>query len=164
MLIGLMVAWIAAPAVAVAGGSGQGCSLLGTWFGIDPAAQTLTGWMVTVQGSSNNEGTNVLEFPTFDVTLGGAFPAAYGSTSRGWWRRTGGNTFEYSFMSIATDYSRIPVWIGVVSGNIEISSDCTTETITAGLAVFLPDMSPFEDEPVLTLALPTHYGRRYGSP
>ena len=164
MLIASVAVACAAPAIAMAGSSGKGCSLLGTWFGIDPADQTLTGWMVTVQGSSNNEGTNILDFPTFDVTLDGAFPAVDGSAIRGRWVRTGGNTFDYSFMSILTDYERMPVWIAVVSGNIEISSDCMVETINGKLDVFLPDMSPFQDEPLLTLPLPTHYGRRYDRP
>jgi hypothetical protein len=160
-LLGLVAVCLSVPAVAVAAEGGKGCSLIGTWFGFDPATQVLTGWMINVHGKSNNQGTNDLEYPTFDPTLNGAFPAVRLSSLRGVWKRTGGNTFDYSFMGIAVDGADLPVWIGRVSGSIELSSDCNSEKITAGLDIYLPDASPFDDEPYLTLPLPTHYGHRF---
>jgi hypothetical protein len=55
-------------------------------------------------------------------------------------------------------------WLGKLSGNITLSSDCAMETITGRLDVFVPGMtgyeSPFDGTPVVTAPLPEHYGRR----
>jgi len=122
--------------------------------------KVLTGWMVTVTGKSSDHGTNNLEYPTFDLTLG-IFPAAVRlSTLRGAWERTGGNTFAYTFMGFAVDEFNLPVWIGKVSGTVTLSADCNFETITATMEVFGPDMDPFEDVPWFTEILDEHYGYR----
>ena len=42
---------------------------------MDPDAHALTGWMVTVAGQSANQGTNNLEYPGFDASLGMAAAA-----------------------------------------------------------------------------------------
>jgi hypothetical protein len=142
------------------------CQLLGTWFGIvSPDNPLLTGWVVSVTGQNNSHGTNNLEYPTFDPTLGGAFGmAARVSTLRGVWQRTGGNTFVYSFMGIAVTSENAPVWIGRVSGTIKLSADCSTELITAGLEIFLPNQSPFTDEPYMRVPMDPHYGQRVTMP
>jgi len=165
ILVGLLVLGLVTPGLALAGGSGKGCSLQGTWFGFDPGTGALTGWMVTVAGQASNGGTNNLEYPVFDPTLGDNFPTAVRlSTLRGAWERTGGNTFAYSFMGIALDSDNMPVWIGKVSGNIRLSDDCGTEAITAELAVYFPSVSPFDGAPLFTMPLPEHYGYRYELP
>lgn len=162
----LLVVSLMIPGLAYAGDAGKGCSFQGTWFGVqNPEDARLTGWMVTVAGQSSNGGTNNLEYPGYDTTLGGAFPAAVRlSTLRGAWQRTGGNTFAYTMTGIAVDANNLPVWFGKLSGNITLSSDCATETITGKLDVFVPGMtgyeSPFDGTPVVTAPLPTHYGRR----
>jgi len=69
-------------------------------------------------------------------------------------------TSDYTFMGIAVDEFDLPVWIGKVSGHITLSADCSKETITAAMEVFLPSMSPFDDDPLFPLFLPTHYGHR----
>jgi hypothetical protein len=146
------------------------CQLPGTWFGIaDPAAPLLTGWVVSVTGQSSSHGTNNLEYPTFDPTLAflgtGEFDAAKRvSTLRGVWDRTGGKTFTYSFMGMAVDEHNQPVWIGRVSGDIELSADCKTEHITAWMDVYLPNVSPFTGAAKYSFPLPSHYGQRYELP
>ena len=162
----LLVVTLMIPGLASAGDAGKGCSFQGTWFGVQsPEDARLTGWMVTVAGQSSNGGTNNLEYPGYDTTLGGAFPAAVRlSTLRGAWQRTGGNTFAYTMTGIAVDANNLPVWFGKLTGNITLSSDCATETITGRLDVFVPGMtgyeSPFDGTPVVTAPLPEHYGRR----
>ena len=161
-LTGILMLGLAIPSAAWAGDAGKGCSLQGTWFGVAGLEDsTLTGWMVTVTGKSENKGTNNLDFPTFDPTLSGNFDQAVRLSSlRGNWERTGGNTFDYTFMGIAVDEFNLPVWIGKVSGQITLSADCNRETITAAMEIFLPSMSPFEDDPLFPIVLPTHYGHR----
>lgn len=157
---------LAMPGVTYAGDNAKGCSLQGTWFGVvSPDDARLTGWMVTVAGQSSNGGTNNLEYPSYDITLGGAFPAAVRmSTLRGAWQRTGGNTFAYTMTGIAVDANNLPVWFGKLTGNTTLSGDCAIETITGQLDVFVPGVtgyeSPFDGTPVVTAPLPTHYGRR----
>lgn len=163
VVLGIVTALLMMPSVSMAGG-GKGCSMLGTWFGVtSPEDTTLTGWMVTVTGKSNNRGTNDLEYPTFDFTLGNNFPTAVrGSSMRGNWVRTGGRTFDYTFMGMAVDADGVPVWIGKVVGTATISRDCMSERITALMKVYLPTDSPFEDEPLFVMPLPDHYGYRAG--
>jgi len=117
--------------------------------------------MVTVEGKSHLSGTNNLEYPTFDPTLGGAFPAVRISTLRGIWERTGRNTFAYSFTGFGLDAVNSLVYISKVNGTIKLSPDCRTETITASLSVYLPSVSPFGGDPLFTIPLPEHYGYRY---
>lgn len=152
---------LAMPGVTYAGDNGKGCSFQGTWFGVvSPEDTTLTGWMVTVAGQSSNRGTNNLEYPTFDPTLGVFMSAVRVSTLRGAWARVGGNRFVYTMTGMAVDADGVPVWVGKLSGNITLSGDCKSETITATLEVFLPGVSPFDGLPYFTIPLPAHYGYR----
>lgn len=161
-LASILMFGLALPGAVWAGDGAKGCSIQGTWFGVtSPEDSTLTGWMVTVTGKSENRGTNNLEFPTFDPTLGIFEQAIRISSMRGAWERTGGNTFDYSFMGMALDEFNAPVWIGKVSGQVTLSDDCSTETITATMDVFLPTMSPFDDDPILPIPLLPHYGKRF---
>lgn len=150
----------------------RSCSLQGTWFGVaSPEITILTGWVVTATGKSRNYGTNNLEYPAyFDATLSFLpfpVPASFAdahhlSTLRGTWERTGPHSFVYSFtgMAVAAD-NFTPVWVGNVSGTIELSSDCNSEEITASLEVFDPSVSPFDGDPMFpAIPLPTHYGHR----
>jgi hypothetical protein len=160
-LVGIIAAALAMPGLAMAGG--KGCQLQGTWFGVDSLEyKMLTGWMVTATGKSADHGTNNLEFPVFDPTLQGMFPDAVSlSSMRGAWYRTSGNTFNYSFMGFGLDAFSMPVYVGKVSGTVTVSENCTFETITADMAIYLPGMSPFEGPPVAVIPLDDHYGYRF---
>jgi len=148
----------------------KSCQFLGTWFGIDsPVNPVLAGWIVSVTGQSSSHGTNNLEYPTFDPTLSFLGTPEFNtakrvSTLRGVWERTGGRTFTYSFMGMAVDEINQKVWIGRVSGDIELSSDCKTEYITAWMDVYLPGVSPFTGAAKYSFPLPPHYGQRYELP
>ena len=160
-LVGIIAAVLAAPGAAMAGG--KGCQLQGTWFGVDSLANKfLTGWMVTATGKSADHGTNNLEFPVFDATLNGSFPDAVSlSSMRGAWYRTSGNTFNYSFMGFALDAVNMPVYVGKVSGTVTLSENCTFETITADMYIYLPGMNPFDGPHIAFIDLPDHYGYRF---
>lgn len=160
--LGILLLGLVAPGMALAGDAGKGCVFNGTWFGVaSPENPVLTGWMVTAEGKSANAGTNNLEYPTFDPTLGGMFlDAARVSTLRGAWERVGGNEFVYTMTGMAVTDTGIPVWVGKLSGTIVLSADCNSETITATLEVFHPEASPFTGEPMFALPLPQHFGKR----
>jgi hypothetical protein len=145
-----------------AGNGPKWCEFQGTWFGVtSPTDLTLTGWVVTVEGKSHDTGTNNLEFPTFDPTLGGKAGAVRISTLRGAWERTGRNTFVYSFTGFGLDNANLIAYIATVSGTIRLSRDCRTETINASMALYAPNVSPFTGSPFHTEDLAKHYGYRY---
>lgn len=156
---------LTSPGIAMAKPDGIQCLLQGTWFGVNDLENKVpNGWVATVTGMSANHGVNVLEFPQFDTTFGGTFPVKYQSANRGIWRRTGGRTFEYSFMSIAAGDvaagGREDFYYMRVSGDITLSEDCMSEEITAVIDFFPAGMSPFENAPVSSEVYPTHYGYR----
>jgi hypothetical protein len=161
ILVGLLMLGLATPGLAFADGKGQGCSFQGTWFGFDPGTGALTGWMVSVTGQASNAGVNNLEYPNFDPSLG-FLPATRISTLRGSWVRTGGNTFDYTMIGLATDSQLNIIWVGKLSGHITLSADCQTETIEGTtLEVFAPDQNPYSGELMIPVVhLPTHYGFR----
>lgn len=179
-LLGILLLGFAVPGAALAGGGGKGCSNLGTWFGVAPTFPPplpgtilpppwewdetyLAGWSVTVTGKSNNEGTNLFEFPTFDATLMGNIPdAARIGSMRGNWVRTGGNTFDYTFMGFAYRADGMPVYIAKVSGAVDLIQDCQYQKTTALMEVYLPWDNPFADEvePLMTIPLGEFYGYR----
>ena len=156
---------LAIPGAAIAGGGGKNCSNHGTWFGVNNFDDLLpTGWLVTVTGRSGDHGVNVLDFPTFDLTLDNIFPQAVdASTTQGVWRRTGGRTFDYSFSMLVVDANSELVYSARVSGTATLEKDCMSETITAYMKVFLAGTSMFKEDttPYAEFPLPTHYGYRY---
>ena len=166
-LLGILLLGFTAPGIALAGDDGKRCSNQGTWFGVtDPlnGDMSLTGWTTTVTGQSGNKGINVLEWPDFDPTLGMAFPpfkdAHHINNMRGVWRRTGGNTFAYSFTGFAYDESNEPVYIAKVSGHVTLLAGCQFERITAYMEVFAPGDNPFLGETLYEFPLLDHWGQR----
>lgn len=181
-LIGILLLGFAIPGVAMAGGGQKGCSNLGTWFGVSPFPLDptlpppeipppapplpwndlyLTGWSVTVTGKSNSEGTNLFEYPNFDATLKGNFEEAVRIGSmRGNWKRTGGNTFDYTFMGFGYNASNVPLYIAKISGQVELIEKCQYQKTTAIMEVFWPNMRPFQDAGPIVIELGEFYGYR----
>lgn len=152
VLAGILMLGLAIPGVALADNDGdsyrKGCSILGTWFGIESLDdRSFNGWVVTVTGKSENRGTNNLEYPTFDPTLGDAVPNAVRLSSfRGTWERTGGRTFAYNFTGFAVDVANEPVYIMKVHGDVTIQPGCQFEHITATSELYWPWVNPFEGD------------------
>jgi len=183
-LLSILLLGFTIPGVALADDGGKGCSNLGTWFGVspfipDPASPPvpippppwdvmyLSGWSVTVTGTSNNEGTNNFEYPIFnpkispDLALMEPFASAERLGSmRGNWKRTGGNTFDYTFMGFAYNAMNMPAYIAKISGQVVSVENCQYQYTTAVMEVFLPDMNPFHDAPYMDLVIPL--GEFYG--
>jgi len=163
--LALLLACFGASGVATAAGAGKNCSALGTWVNVYPDTHVLAGWLATADGQSSDEGTMTLESPGFDMTLYGMFPTAVGGTGdRGVWKRSGRNTFKYSFIGTAVDSSGAIVWIRKISGTITMIDDCQTEKITAVMAVYGPTDNPFEGTPSYEFDLGDLYARRFALP
>jgi len=187
VFLGILTLGFTTPGVALAGEGGKGCSNLGTWFGVGPVPPNetppppeelmpppwhpmyLTGWSVTVTGKSNNMGTNLFEYPTFDPRINEFFaqfePFKFADrigSMRGNWKRTGGNTFDYTFMGFAYSALNMPVYIAKISGQVVLINNCQYQYTTAVMEVFLPDMNPFYDSPYNDFVIPlgVFYGYR----
>jgi uncharacterized membrane protein YhdT len=180
-LLVVLLLGFAVPSAALAGGK-KGCSNLGTWFGVSPIfidptlplpenpppppplpwpELYLTGWSVTVTGKSNSEGTNLFEYPSFDATLKGFFVDAVRiGNMRGNWKRTGGNTFDYTFMGFGYNAWNVPLYIAKISGQVELLEDCQYQKTTAIMEVFSPADKPFQDETPIVFELGEFYGYR----
>ncbi len=164
-LLAILSLGFAFPGVALADDAEKGCSNLGTWFGVmGPGDTRLTGWSGTVTGKSSNMGTNSLSFPTFDPTFGldvPPFSLAVSMTDfHGNWVRTGGNTFDYTFMGLALDAANVPVYIAKISGEVSLFDDCQYQYTVAVMEVFLPSMSPFHMEPITVIPMGEFYAYR----
>jgi len=123
----------------------SGCRLEGSWLGFGADGSR---WLATYHGESANAGTNDLEF-FFEPTLGGLFPGAVSiSSARGVWVRTGGNTFAYTLITFGLDAGGNVAWIIKNSGNKTLTDNCNLMTIEGTLEVFLPEVDPFEGEPL----------------
>ncbi len=184
-LLSILLLGFTIPGAALAGGGGKGCSNIGTWFGVSPFlpdptsppveippppwdVMYLTGWSVTVTGKSSNEGMNNFEYPVFDpsLTILGLdetppfSQAVRVGTMRGNWTRTGGNTFDYTFMGFALDESNMPVYIAKISGQVVLLENCQYQYTTAIMEVFRPWMDPFHDVREWEIPLGVFYGYR----
>ena len=185
LLLVVLLLGFAVPATALAGGGGKFCSNLGTWFGVSPfppdptsppvpippppwEVQYLTGWSVTVTGRSNFKGTNNFEFPVFDPSfavmgLDNTPPfsdAVRVGSMRGNWKRTGRNTFDYTFMGFAFNAAGMPVYVAKISGQVVLVENCQYQHTTAVMEVFLPWKDPFHHEYDYLIPLGEFYGYR----
>ncbi|MBT8093169.1 MAG: hypothetical protein KJP08_00045 [Gammaproteobacteria bacterium] len=170
-LLGILLLAFASPGIAMAGGHHKkGCSNIGTWFGVvGPGDTTFTGWSVTVTGNSEKMGSNLFEFPVFDPSfadvpdLAGVPPFKFAKrigSMRGNWKRTGWNTFDYTFTGFAYASDKEPVYIAKISGHVVLFNKCRYQYTTALMEVFLPNMRPFHDEPIAQIPLGEFYGYR----
>ena len=111
---------------------------------------------------SENRGTNILEqVNNPDPTLGGVFPGAVKTSSlRGNWQRTGKRTFVYTLMGYGVDAENNMVGIVRFKGDVTHTRNCQFEYITAAVEIYYPWMSPFDDDPFLTIPFPGQWGKR----
>ena len=87
---------------------------------------------------------------------------------RGAWERTGGNTFDYTFLGYAYDESGIPIYTAKVIGDITLNEDCNSGDFGAITYIFFCDSmetmqdgcNPFTEEVDLIVPWPTTSGYR----
>jgi hypothetical protein len=122
------------------------CSLLGGWVGYDELGATA---LITYDGKSESYGASDGDFPALDPTLYGAFPTAVKTTSlRGEWKRTGGNTFDYTLIVLAMNDANQTVGLAKFTGDKVVEEDCTRMVVSVQMEVYLPNMNPFGDDPL----------------
>ena len=134
------------------------CSLLGSWVGYDELG---AGALVTYDGKSESYGASDGDFPALDPTLYGAFPTAVKTTSlRGEWKRTGGNTFDYTLIVLALDDTNQTVGLAKFTGGKVLEENCTRMTASVHMELYLPTMDPFGDAPLYVDDLDELYAYR----
>jgi hypothetical protein len=124
-------------AVAIAGPNG--CKLQGSWYGTGDI--TL---LTTYNGMSANSGTIIEELPGFDMTFGGFYPTVVeGTTLRGTWQRTGGNTFVFTQLAYGLDADGNIVYKVKNSGIKTLSEDCNSMEVVSTIEFYGPEDNPF---------------------
>jgi hypothetical protein len=128
------------------------CKLHGSWIGYDDSGSY---WLATYHGKTAFSGTSDLDFPLFEPTLGGLFPEAVKvSSARGVWERTGVNTFAYTLILFGIDGNGAVSWILKNSGDKTLTENCSLMSIKSSIEVFLPDVDPFDGEPIICIPPP----------
>ena len=156
LVLPLIAFWAAS--VAVAAAAEKGCSLQGSWINIDE--QGMPGWVFTASGQSESFGSNTLEYPfefpalptsldpTDDPPFSPIFPNAVGMTQmRGIWKRTGGNTFDYTMIGYGYDEYGLPIYVNKMSGTLILGEDCNEADVSVTLKIFTCD---YTQEPICT--------------
>jgi len=133
-----------------------GCKVIGSWVGYD--ANGLVWWTSTLDGQSASQGTINLETPGAVAF----FPGATAVTElKGVWKRTGGNTYDWTALGFAYDAVGTTLTLGKLSGKDTISKDCNTIHITnVVMEVFEPTADVNADTPIATVPFPDHEGHR----
>ncbi len=135
----------------------QGCSPLGSWFGFDATTNTAS-WMSTFHGQTPSSGTYVLDIPGIQASQ--FLPTTVrASTSRGTWQRTGGNTIAFTVISFALDAGGQTVGIAKLRGTETMMEKCNTLFITNTLALYAPNVNPFQSQGY-PIQLLDHHGYR----
>ena len=132
------------------------CQLFGSWIGYDETGAAW--WTTKVDGHSSARGTLVLQVPQ-SVTF---YPGATDATqARGVWERTGGNTFDWTVVSIAFDETFTTLYQARVSGKDTIGDDCDTLYVSdIVMELFDADADLNSDDPIGMMLFPDHPGHR----
>lgn len=138
----------------------KGCSFIGSWFGFD--AEGAMYWTSTASGQNSSEGTYMLEVPSFEATLGSAFPEADTATiGKGIWKRLDGHTFAGTLISIIVDADGQTVWVAKINALDTLSADCNSMWVEVSLEIFMPWQNPYTEESYfLPVQLDGHPGYR----
>jgi hypothetical protein len=132
------------------------CKLIGSWVGYD--ANGAVWWTSTLDGQNASQGTANLETPGAVAF----FPGAAAVTElKGVWKRTGGDTYDWTMLGFAYDAFGTTLTLGKLSGKDTISQDCNTVYVTdVAMEVFLPTADVNTDAPIATVPFPDHEGHR----
>jgi hypothetical protein len=127
----------------------DGCSLIGSWIGLDQDGNAY--FTSQYHGQSQSNGTFSLELSVYDFTLFGLYPDAVdGSTIMGQWVRVDDYSFAVSGMGIATDANGELVYTARLSGTdaFDPGSGCNMFTVLPGtLEIWEAGQNPLLDEP-----------------
>jgi len=132
------------------------CKLLGSWMGYDASGSAW--WTSTADGQSASHGTLNLEVPGSVLF----FPDAMSVTElRGVWKKTGGNTYDWTVIGFPYDVIATTLVLVRLSGKDTISEGCDTVFVSdVVMEVFLPDADLNSDIPISISPFPDHWGHR----
>ena len=134
---------LSAPAIAD-GGKG-GCKATGSWYGYDESGSIW--WISTVDRQSASHGTINLEIPG-SANLFGAFAI---TELKGQWKRTSGNTFDWTVVGFSFDENIASHLIAKVRGTNVFDESCDKMMVTdIFMEVFLPTADIYSDPPIDT--------------
>lgn len=142
---------------AIAGGNKDGCKLQGSWYGHD--GDGIAWWKSTADGQSASHGTLNLEVPS-SVQF---FPGAVTVTElKGQWKKTSGNTYDWTVIGYPLDATANTLFIAKVSGRDIMGEDCDTLLVAdIVMEVFLPTAKIDLDSPIMIeTSFPDHPGYR----
>ena len=135
------------------------CDLRGAWYGYDENGDAY--WINRVDGRNTRHGTMALEVPGFDLTLGGTFPNAVGTTvARGPWERTKRNTYEYALLFLVVNAGGGIEWVGKLTGTDTMNKNCDELAIESRMYVYNKDQDfffPYE-QAIMAIDFPTLTG------
>jgi hypothetical protein len=63
-------------------------------------------------------------------------------------------------LGVIVSQAGVTQWTLKLSGHVTLVDGCTREYVENTLEVYLPGMNPLEEEPVMAIPLPGHYGYR----
>ena len=148
VLLGLLLLALSAVASGSAQGKGNDCSSQGTWFGFHdwPDGDGLIYFISQVTGKDESHGNTLIDYPGFDVTLGGLFLNAVDNTKAwGVWERIGKQTFANTSILIAVDADGNALYTLKLSNRGTFTDDCNVKHITNGTFEFYwPWQNPFD--------------------
>jgi hypothetical protein len=155
-LIRLMLATLIFTVPLFAGAANRGdCKLFGSWIGYNESGAW---WTTTADGQNASKGTLNLEAPGSVVYFQGATAV---TELKGAWKKTGGNTYDWTVLGFPYDASGNTLALAKLSGKDTMSEDCNIIYVTdVVLEVFAPTADVNTDAPLSTGYFPDHEGHR----
>lgn len=154
IVLALLLLMLAVPVIA--GGDKDGCKAAGSWYGYDESGSIW--WISTVDGQSASHGTTNLEIPG----SANIFEAFSITELKGQWKRTSGNTYDWTVVGFSFDENIESHLIAKVSGTNVFDEDCDKMMVTdIVMEAFLPFADIYSDTPIETDdSFPDHPGFR----
>jgi hypothetical protein len=141
-VLALLLLVLAVPVMA--NGSKDGCKVTGSWHGYDGGGNIW--WTSTVDGQSASHGTTNLEIPGAVMLFPGA---AVMTEMKGQWKKTSGNTYDWTVVGFPLDEFAAPMLIAKVSGTNVFYDDCDMMWVTdIVMEVFPPFANIYSDPPM----------------
>ncbi|MBN1567847.1 MAG: hypothetical protein JXA73_08355 [Acidobacteria bacterium] len=131
--------------IAIAGDSGNGCKLQGTWIGEVPmppftnpdGSVFMSTFMVTYHGTGDNKGTEVVEW--INLPPGFLPKGVSASMERGVWEKSGPNRYDYTTLVYRIWDATGQIVLILRASGTKILIDCDTMSLETTYEFLLPD-------------------------
>ncbi len=131
------------------------CTANGAWYGGETGEDGVfrITYVVNYIPGDTDTGSFVLDVPGLPLS---AFPpAARASMARGFWNRVSATEFTWVALVVTTTAEGAPAYVLKLRGPVTLARPCTEMTIGTFVDVYLPEMNPFEDDPLQTIPMGT---------